>query len=389
MKKGDMQGFMWELGNPYNQVEKRGVSFKGSARSILGVRCFCRGEARLIFQYIFCVANSLQGFLIFLVRCLQYPEARSAWYQLLKTGTFKKYRGMVPPGSWSGNSNSGHNKQNGHSTTTRLGSADMTNVGPFNTNAFWGQEKTSLPVDVTASVKDDCCDVGYDDPIPIPSEAVLDYATITRGSAQLLTFSSSGNTLKSTASKDDKARRGSKNKSISRSNSESSQDQSRNPEVTTSDQKSPLAIILSDPLYVLAHTQILTHLQIFRQAELLAKNLEFLPWVVKEPHVSPRCPTSTGANQQLNKRARILANAKTVHSRCYSSASQDLSQHYQRCIRSTGHREVSEFTHLSPSTPLLFSDTYASPPRQVDRIITQHHQPCIIITTSPALSCRS
>ncbi|GIY17946.1 adhesion G-protein coupled receptor G4 [Caerostris extrusa] len=62
---------------------------------------FAVGEARLIFQYIFCVANSLQGFLIFLVRCLQYPEARSAWYQLLKTGTFKKYRGMVPPGSWS------------------------------------------------------------------------------------------------------------------------------------------------------------------------------------------------------------------------------------------------------------------------------------------------
>ncbi|CAL1261925.1 unnamed protein product [Larinioides sclopetarius] len=188
---------------------------------------FAVGEARLIFQYIFCVSNSLQGFLIFIVRCLQYPEARSAWYQLLKTGTFKKYRGMVPPGSWSGNSNSGHNKQNGHSTTTRLGSADMTNVGPFNTNAFWGQEKTSLPVDVTASVKDDCCDVSYDDPIPIPSDAVLDYATITRGSAQLLTFSSSGNTLKSTTSKDDKARRGSKNKSMSRSNSESSQDQSK------------------------------------------------------------------------------------------------------------------------------------------------------------------
>ncbi|XP_071042513.1 uncharacterized protein [Parasteatoda tepidariorum] len=188
---------------------------------------FAVGSARLVFQYIFCISNSLQGFLIFLVRCLQYPEARSAWYQLLKTGTFKKYRGMAPPGSWSGNSNSAHNKQNGQSTTTRLGSADMTNTGPFNTNAFWG-EKGALPADVTANVKDDYCDVGYDDPIPaIPSDVVLEYAITHRGSAQLLTFSSSGNTLKSTASKEDKARRGSKNKSISRSNSESSQDHSK------------------------------------------------------------------------------------------------------------------------------------------------------------------
>lgn len=129
----------------------------------------------------------------------------------MKTGTFKKYRGMVPPGSWSGNSNSGHNKQNGHSTTTRLGSADLTNAGPFSTNAFWSQEKGSLPVDVTSNVKDD---VGYEDPIPIPSDVVLDYATVNRGSGQLLTFSSS--TLKSNVGKDEKARRGSKNKSISR-----------------------------------------------------------------------------------------------------------------------------------------------------------------------------
>ncbi|XP_054720828.1 uncharacterized protein LOC129230455 [Uloborus diversus] len=200
---------------------------------------FAVGEARLVFQYIFCISNSLQGFLIFLVRCLQYPEAKSAWYQLLKTGTFKKYRGMVPPGSWSGNSNSGHNKQNGHSTTTRLGSQDVTNA-PFNTNTFWGQEKA--PMDVTTSiVKDDCGDAAYcDDVVKAPSSMGLDYATVTRGSAQLLTFSNSGNTLKSNTSKEDKSRRPSKNRSISRSNSESSQDQSKTsgeymgPEVTSS-----------------------------------------------------------------------------------------------------------------------------------------------------------
>ncbi|KAG8183212.1 hypothetical protein JTE90_005661 [Oedothorax gibbosus] len=168
------------------------------------------GEARLVFQYIFGVSNSLQGFLIFLVRCLQYSEARSAWYQLLKTGTFKKCCVTVPPGSWSGNSNSGNNKQNGHSTTTRLGSADLTQ-GPFSTNAFWSQEKAPL------DVKDD---LGYDhDPVTIPSNVVLDYATVKRGSGHLLTFS--GNTLK----KEDGEI--AKSKSVSRSNSESSQDQTK------------------------------------------------------------------------------------------------------------------------------------------------------------------
>ncbi|KAG8200010.1 hypothetical protein JTE90_001241 [Oedothorax gibbosus] len=175
---------------------------------------FAVGEARLVFQYIFCVSNSLQGFLIFLVRCLQYPEARSAWYQLFKTGTFKKYRGTVPPGSWSGNSNSGNNKQNGHSTTTRLGSADLTQ-GPFSTNAFWSQEKASL------NVKDVKEDVGYDhDQVTIPSEVALDYATVNRGSGQLLTFS--GNTLK-----EDKASDMTMPKSVNRSNSEASQEQTK------------------------------------------------------------------------------------------------------------------------------------------------------------------
>ncbi|CAL1288397.1 unnamed protein product [Larinioides sclopetarius] len=64
---------------------------------VFGTMAF--GEMKLIFQYAFCISNSLQGFLIFLVRCLLYPEARNAWIYLFKTGKFKKHRGVVPPGT--------------------------------------------------------------------------------------------------------------------------------------------------------------------------------------------------------------------------------------------------------------------------------------------------
>ncbi|GBL85884.1 hypothetical protein AVEN_63203-1 [Araneus ventricosus] len=64
---------------------------------VFGTMAF--GEMKLIFQYAFCISNSLQGFLIFLVRCLLYPEARNAWIYLFKTGKFKKHRGVIPPGT--------------------------------------------------------------------------------------------------------------------------------------------------------------------------------------------------------------------------------------------------------------------------------------------------
>lgn len=100
---------------------------------------------------------------------------------------------MVPPGSWSGNSNSGHNKQNGHSTTTRLGSMDA--GVPFSTNAYWGPEKGPIP----------CSE-------EVPALVPSDYAN--RG--QLLTFSSS-NTLKSNSSREaDPNRRPSAHKTLSR-----------------------------------------------------------------------------------------------------------------------------------------------------------------------------
>ncbi|XP_067127041.1 adhesion G protein-coupled receptor E1-like isoform X1 [Centruroides vittatus] len=99
-------------------------------------------QLKLIFQYIFCIANSLQGLLIFIVRCLLYPEARCAWKQLISTGTLKRHRGVSPPGgSWYANSNSSQ-KQNGCSTSSRLNSSENTNAIVFNTN-YWNSEKES------------------------------------------------------------------------------------------------------------------------------------------------------------------------------------------------------------------------------------------------------
>lgn len=54
---------------------------------------FAVGDVRLLFQYAFSVANSLQGFIIFMVRCVQYPEARRAWGRFLRTGELKRSRG--------------------------------------------------------------------------------------------------------------------------------------------------------------------------------------------------------------------------------------------------------------------------------------------------------
>ncbi|KAH9364161.1 hypothetical protein HPB48_017018 [Haemaphysalis longicornis] len=101
---------------------------------IFGV--FAVGEARTVFQYVFCVCNSMQGFLIFVVRVLQYPEARAAWTQLVGTGTFKKHRGSGPPaGSWCANSNP---KQNSHSSMVRVmsTSTDSTSTVVFNSNIW-------------------------------------------------------------------------------------------------------------------------------------------------------------------------------------------------------------------------------------------------------------
>lgn len=50
------------------------------------------GEAKLVFSYLFTVTNSLQGFIIFMVRCVQYPEARKAWVEFFSKGTIRGFR---------------------------------------------------------------------------------------------------------------------------------------------------------------------------------------------------------------------------------------------------------------------------------------------------------
>ena len=52
-------------------------------------------EAKVVFNYLFCILNSLQGFLIFVFRCLFNPEVRMCWLQLIKMGTLKKRRGPI------------------------------------------------------------------------------------------------------------------------------------------------------------------------------------------------------------------------------------------------------------------------------------------------------
>jgi hypothetical protein len=44
------------------------------------------GPLKLVLKYVFCISNSLQGFIIFIVRVVQYPEARLSWTTLLNTG---------------------------------------------------------------------------------------------------------------------------------------------------------------------------------------------------------------------------------------------------------------------------------------------------------------
>ena len=97
------------------------------------------GEAKLIFQYIFCISNSLQGFIIFVVRCVQYPEARMAWLTLIHTGKLKKHRGpqgySMPSSSHSRHtlSSSTHSEfQSRHRSSTRKSSRNSSLWSRFN-----------------------------------------------------------------------------------------------------------------------------------------------------------------------------------------------------------------------------------------------------------------
>lgn len=91
------------------------------------------GRTKVVFSYLFCITNSLQGFLIFVVRCLLYPEAKNAWVYLYKTGKFKTHRGVLPPGTVSYNSNSGFRSGLSPITTTaRTDSSDDPHSSGFN-----------------------------------------------------------------------------------------------------------------------------------------------------------------------------------------------------------------------------------------------------------------
>ncbi|KAG8179369.1 hypothetical protein JTE90_012068 [Oedothorax gibbosus] len=76
---------------------------------------FALGDLKLVLQYAFCFFNSLQGFLIFLVRCLLYPEARGAWAHLLRTG--RRRRQKAPPPSVSFSNSHGGGGARSHTST--------------------------------------------------------------------------------------------------------------------------------------------------------------------------------------------------------------------------------------------------------------------------------
>lgn len=42
------------------------------------------GSARLLFQYLFCIFNSLQGLAIFWFHCVRQPEVRQCWADFLR-----------------------------------------------------------------------------------------------------------------------------------------------------------------------------------------------------------------------------------------------------------------------------------------------------------------
>lgn len=71
-------------------------------------------ESKLVFYYLFTILNSLQGFLIFVFRCLFNTEVRSAWVMLIKTGKFKRRRGPIKSVVESNSSKGYHdNRMNG------------------------------------------------------------------------------------------------------------------------------------------------------------------------------------------------------------------------------------------------------------------------------------
>lgn len=59
---------------------------------------FTVGDLRLTFQYAFCITNSLQGLIIFVVRCIISTEVRNVWMNFLRTGQLKMHHDVIPGG---------------------------------------------------------------------------------------------------------------------------------------------------------------------------------------------------------------------------------------------------------------------------------------------------
>lgn len=128
------------------------VQIKGAftVMVLLGVTwvfgAFAVGEAKLVFQYVFCISNSLQGFLIFVIRCLSYPDARKAWWHFLRTGSLKRRQGTRPTIASHTNSNSLPYKasQNGHNSVKTTSSDSTISTLIFNNSFSWGRASKSV-----------------------------------------------------------------------------------------------------------------------------------------------------------------------------------------------------------------------------------------------------
>lgn len=94
-------------------------------------------EAQTAFSYLFCICNSLQGFLIFVFRCLFNPEAKLAWLQLFYTGTLKRTRGPIKSVYTDSTSKGGDNRRASTSNTSGfLGSGTTKTTSSKSGNGF-------------------------------------------------------------------------------------------------------------------------------------------------------------------------------------------------------------------------------------------------------------
>ena len=119
-------------------------------------------NARLVFQYIFCILNAFHGFWIFLNYCIREPSVRHHWreficckYSIVK----RKYSHTVSSGVFS-SSGSGNNKHNAeHNLVCRERIAEQ-DTGKSNTQAVRTQTEDMGTVSTAFSSKLSSMDEG-------------------------------------------------------------------------------------------------------------------------------------------------------------------------------------------------------------------------------------